>query len=317
MTESPNNGKNAEPAASVLAVRLLRQVREVAAELRPHLSQTPVTLDSLLDKDLGFDSLGRVELLVRIERAFGIALPENAFANTETPRDLLRAVLGAAKGLEEAGGGGGIPIQADIGYETLQGTGGAGGLTASWTPSQIPRSNPKWKGAYTPGQLELTAWEFLKRFSSHYPGGNYGEMQPAEDDEDADPEEFLRWPISGQYEINCLACHHADPRQDQSGAALQAARQNYRWAATVASGLATVKGNASELDEFYDPETEYKIRTTYDKSRFDANNKVFLDIVRKPPSSRCYFCHSTQDTAAPGKKEWVHKIGRASGRERV
>ena len=188
-------------------------------------------------------------------------------------------------------------------------------LTDSGTRSQIPMSNRKWKGAYTPEQLELTAWEFLKRFSSHYPGGNYGEMQPAEDDEDADPEEFLRWPISGQYEINCLACHHADPRQDQSGAALQAARQNYRWAATVASGLATVKGNASELDEFYDPETEYKIRTTYDKSRFDANNKVFLDIVRKPPSSRCYFCHSTQDTAAPGKKEWVHNedIHLASG----
>ena len=126
MTESPNNGKDAEPAASVLAVRLLRQVREVAAELRPHLSQTPVTLDSLLDKDLGFDSLGRVELLVRIERAFGIALPENAFANAETPRDLLRAVLGAAKGLEEAGGGGGIPIQADIGYETVEDAGDAG-----------------------------------------------------------------------------------------------------------------------------------------------------------------------------------------------
>ena len=128
MKESPNNGKDAEPAASVLAVRLLRQVREVAAELRPHLSQTPVTLDSLLDKDLGFDSLGRVELLVRIERAFGIALPENAFANAETPRDLLRAVLGAAKGLEEAGGGGGIPIQADIGYETVEDAGDAGVL---------------------------------------------------------------------------------------------------------------------------------------------------------------------------------------------
>ncbi|MCH7935808.1 MAG: AMP-binding protein [Proteobacteria bacterium] len=95
---------------------LLRQVREVAAELRPHLSQTPVTLDSLLDKDLGFDSLGRVELLVRIERAFGISLPDNAFANAETPRDLLRAVLGAAKGLNGAEG---IPIQADIGLEAI------------------------------------------------------------------------------------------------------------------------------------------------------------------------------------------------------
>jgi len=179
-------------------------------------------------------------------------------------------------------------------------------LTDSGSRSQIPMSNREWKGTYSPSDLAVSPWKFLKRFSSHYPGGNYGEMPPADDDEEADPEEFLRWPISGQYEINCLACHHADPRQDQSGAALQAARQNYRWAATVASGLATVKGNASELDEFYDPETEYKIRTTYDKSRFDANNKVFLDIVRKPSASRCYFCHSTQDTGTPGKTEWTH-----------
>ena len=70
-------------------------------------------------------------------------------------------------------------------------------LTDSVTRSQIPMSNRNWEGAYTPEQLELTAWEFLKRFSSHYPGGNYGEMQPAEDDDEADPEEFLRWPISG------------------------------------------------------------------------------------------------------------------------
>lgn len=123
MTGSPNHGKDAEPAASIPAARLLRQVREVAAELRPHLSQTPVTLDSLLDKDLGFDSLGRVELLVRIERAFGVSLPEHAFANAETPRDLLRAVLGAAKGVKEAGGAEGIPIQADMGHEAVDGAG--------------------------------------------------------------------------------------------------------------------------------------------------------------------------------------------------
>ena len=188
-------------------------------------------------------------------------------------------------------------------------------LTDLGSRSQIPMSNRDWKGTYSPSELSISPWKFLKRFSSHYPGGNYGEMPPADDDEDADPEEFLRWPISGQYEINCLACHHADPRQDQSGAALQAARQNYRWAATVASGLATVKGNASELDEFYDPETEYKIRTTYDKSRFDANNKVFFDIVRKPAASRCYFCHSTQDMDTSGKTEWTHNedIHLASG----
>lgn len=55
-----------------------------------------ITLDSSLEHDLGFDSLGRVELLTRIEHLFNINLPEKLFATAETPRDLLQAVLEAA-----------------------------------------------------------------------------------------------------------------------------------------------------------------------------------------------------------------------------
>ena len=53
---------------------LLAVVRVTHAEL--HRQSTPaaveITLDSRLEGDLGFDSLARVELLLRIERAFGI-----------------------------------------------------------------------------------------------------------------------------------------------------------------------------------------------------------------------------------------------------
>ena len=45
---------------------------------------------------LGFDSLGRGELVARIEAAFDVTLPDQVLASAETPRDLLRAVLGAA-----------------------------------------------------------------------------------------------------------------------------------------------------------------------------------------------------------------------------
>jgi 1-acyl-sn-glycerol-3-phosphate acyltransferase len=48
-----------------------------------------------LDRDLGFDSLGRVELLFRLERAFRIRLPEELLGEAQTPRDLLAAVLRA------------------------------------------------------------------------------------------------------------------------------------------------------------------------------------------------------------------------------
>ena len=76
---------------------LLETVRRFAAE--SHIrsgGEIPVTLDSSFEKDLGLDSLGRVELLMRIERAFGISLPEQLLVSAETPRDLLRAVLVAA-----------------------------------------------------------------------------------------------------------------------------------------------------------------------------------------------------------------------------
>ena len=180
-------------------------------------------------------------------------------------------------------------------------------LTDNRIRTQIPISNRGWKGTYKPDDMDLTAWQFLKKFSSHYPGGDYGEIEPSDEEFDGESPVSERTKISGKYEINCLACHHADRKQNQSDAALQAAKQNYRWAATVASGLATVKGTASELDDFYDPEFDgQKIITSYDKSRFDSENKVFLDIVRKPPSNRCYFCHSTQDLQTPGTDEWVH-----------
>lgn len=51
-----------------------------------------MTLDSTLDRDLGLDSLARVELVLRVERAFGVTLPENTLQVTETPRDLLTAL---------------------------------------------------------------------------------------------------------------------------------------------------------------------------------------------------------------------------------
>ncbi|MDP6794172.1 MAG: hypothetical protein QF721_02835 [Verrucomicrobiota bacterium] len=180
-------------------------------------------------------------------------------------------------------------------------------LTDNRIRTQIPISDRGWKGTYKPSDIDLTAWKFLKKFSSHHPGGGYGEVEPSDEEEDGESPVFLRSQISGKYEINCLACHHADRKHNQSDAALEAAKQNYRWAATVSSGLATVNGNASELEDIYDPEFDgQKIITHYDKSRFNSENKVFLDIVRKPPSNRCYFCHSTQDLQTPGKDEWVH-----------
>src|SRR5687767_3884 len=75
--------------------KLLSVVADVAKEMRPHVD-VYVALDSSLERDLGLDSLARVELVLRLEREFQASLPEQALASSETPRDLLRFLLAAA-----------------------------------------------------------------------------------------------------------------------------------------------------------------------------------------------------------------------------
>ncbi len=85
--------------ADDLADQVLHLVRELVLELHSERSQTlRVGLDSSLDRDLGLDSLGRAELLLRLERTFRIRLAEASLNEAESPRDLLTAVLQAEEG---------------------------------------------------------------------------------------------------------------------------------------------------------------------------------------------------------------------------
>ena len=77
------------------AARLLRVTERLVRETHPG-RQAPVMLDSPLERDLGLDSLARVELLLRLGREFGVSLPEAALGEAETPRDLLRLLGHAA-----------------------------------------------------------------------------------------------------------------------------------------------------------------------------------------------------------------------------
>ncbi|MEO7115561.1 MAG: AMP-binding protein [Caldimonas sp.] len=87
-----------EATGGTPATRLLATVAAVVREASATASPG-VTLDSSLDSDLGLDSLARVELVLRLEREFAVALPEHALATSETPRDLLRFLIaGSAVG---------------------------------------------------------------------------------------------------------------------------------------------------------------------------------------------------------------------------
>ena len=76
------------------AQRVLDIIHKLTQELRrEQTNAVSPRLDSDFDRDLGFDSLTRAELVQRIEKEFGITLPEQTLAVMETPRDLLHEVL--------------------------------------------------------------------------------------------------------------------------------------------------------------------------------------------------------------------------------
>ena len=91
MPESAQPHPDPRPDA---AVTLLAIIDGLAAESRPGFALR-ATLDSSLERDLGLDSLARVELISRIEDGFGVLLPEDTLSRSETPRDLLNALRSA------------------------------------------------------------------------------------------------------------------------------------------------------------------------------------------------------------------------------
>lgn len=99
------------PAA--IAGRKLRErdligiVTELVRELHPQRSRIiDVARSSRIERDLGIDSLGRTELILRIERAFRMRLPLRIVGEAETVGDLVQA-------LEQAG-----PARERVGFES-------------------------------------------------------------------------------------------------------------------------------------------------------------------------------------------------------
>lgn len=77
------------PAAGDTLLIIARQLNQELDRQQPFGGSD---IDSSLDRDWGFDSLARAELFLRIERAFGVSLPERLLTEAQTLRDLQVAV---------------------------------------------------------------------------------------------------------------------------------------------------------------------------------------------------------------------------------
>ncbi|MDD4017027.1 MAG: cytochrome c3 family protein [Kiritimatiellae bacterium] len=171
--------------------------------------------------------------------------------------------------------------------------------------SQIPMSLRGWPGTYRPKQIGMTDWEWVYAFGRHLPGGDIA--APADLYAEGGPR--ARWDVSGPVEINCFACHSQSKMYDHSEWTRLILRQNFRWAATGASGLGEILGMGSRVADYWGvlrglnrDDAVYAVppHVAYDVRQFDAKNRAVLD-VGAPRSENCLNCHSTSQAGMPHK----------------
>jgi len=181
---------------------------------------------------------------------------------------------------------------------------------------QLPVSFQSYPGFWSPEKLGITGWQFVNLFGRNLNGGGPGE--PAENELTPDS----RWRVSGYLEINCLGCHNHSLLQDHSEWVKQVMRQNFRWAATAASGLGEVSGMASRLPSTWDlqdgpnpDDHEWAIvpEVKYNLNLFDARNNAVLDLPHQPEDSRCLACHSVTPRKEKTKAALDGDVHTASG----
>ncbi len=85
-----------------IEAQVLDVVDELVAELRGHDTYHRASARDSLERDLGISSLERVELLVRLERALGVRLGDEAMSHAESPADLASAILAADPNITES-----------------------------------------------------------------------------------------------------------------------------------------------------------------------------------------------------------------------
>jgi fatty-acyl-CoA synthase len=98
---------------TIVQQRVLDVLRELLSELGSAGALPMLRETSQLDEDLGLGSLERVELLARLETAFGVRLPDRVVAEANTPEDLAAAIAGAG-GMDRPDDSGSSALRASV-----------------------------------------------------------------------------------------------------------------------------------------------------------------------------------------------------------
>ena len=72
---------------------ILSAIRDLVGEVHPRWKNLHFTADTHLEKELGLDSMARVELCTRLESSLGMKLNETRVASASTPVHLMRIIL--------------------------------------------------------------------------------------------------------------------------------------------------------------------------------------------------------------------------------
>lgn len=182
-----------------------------------------------------------------------------------------------------------------------------------------PLSYREWPGAFQPAAFGLTQWNMLARFGRHIPGGSFGAPRRFTPH---DPQSE-RWRVSGKLEIDCMICHAQTAAHDPAEQSRQIDRQNHRWSPTAAAGLASIRGDAKDTPDDWDPllppNPDYPDQSgpalDWNTQRFDADDRVLFDISRRVPNERCLFCHTSHAVgpAAPAAHQRRPDVHLAAG----
>jgi fatty-acyl-CoA synthase len=143
--------------------RVLNVLRGLLEELGSHGAVAELSTNSNLDRDLGLGSLERVELLTRLESAFGVRLPDTLAAEASTPEELTVAIVEAP----------GAPVIEEEGFSALRGSVATRELAQKAADSIVEKAETlleviRYRGVHDAQRVHLLITEDDERGEHHY-----------------------------------------------------------------------------------------------------------------------------------------------------